>query len=131
MSVRNVVVLEVAWGLGRPWFRINPRNFSGGRLCKAFGMHPFVVTNACPDVVGHASEHAKPNAAWLRRNLAQLQPSFLLVCGGVARKTFTTDMVGPSCKVLHVAHPAARSWTRAALAQLHADVQAACQISRD
>lgn len=124
--IHNVVILEVAWGRGGRWFHINPRNFSGKRLHEAFGVHPFVVTNACPEVVGHAYEHAKPDVAWLRHNLLQLQPSFVLVCGGVARKTFATDMVESSCKVMYAAHPAARSWTRAMLAQLHVDVQVAC-----
>lgn len=113
---RNVAVLEVAWGGGAPWFRINPRNFSGRRLYQLFGPHKFVVTNACPEIVGCADERGTPDPAWLRANLARLQPRFVLLCGRVAESTFAQDMVPSSCVVHTIPHPAARTWTNDQLA---------------
>lgn len=113
---RNVAVLEVAWGGGAPWFRINPRNFSGRRLYQLFGPHKFVVTNACPEVVDYACERGTPSPSWLRANLAKLQPTFVLLCGRVAESTFSSDMVAPSCMVHTIPHPAARTWTNDQLA---------------
>jgi hypothetical protein len=126
----NVVVLEVAWGGGGRWFRINPQNFTGRRLHSAFGDLPFVVTNACPEVVGHSSERGTPNASWLRHNLAALRPRFVLVCGRVAESTFSADMVDSRCVVLFRRHPAARTWTRLALLSLGDDVRRGVEKSR-
>lgn len=124
-AVTNVVILEVAWGYGGRWFRINPHNFSGRRLYQIFGAHRFLVTNACPDVVGDASGRGSPSPEHLRGVLGVLRPRFVLVCGAVADRTFAPDMVDAECTVMRAAHPAARSWTKLALEQLRTDVHAA------
>jgi hypothetical protein len=68
-------------------FRINPKNYSGKRLYRIVGADADLhVTNACRELVGSASEHGKPDPAWLRENLDLLAPfDVLLVCGKVAR----------------------------------------------
>ena len=109
--MRNIVILEVAWGYGGPLFRINPRNFTGRRLYRFFGAASFLVTNACSTVVNSAREHAKPDPVTLRAVLRRANPSFVLVCGRVAAETFSADMVSASCVVMSCRHPAARTWT--------------------
>ena len=111
----NVVILEVAWGAGAPWFRINPRNFTGSRLYTLFGTIPFVVTNACPQIVSAPNRRGTPDPGKLRIVLKKLAPRFVLVCGAIAQRTFTADMVSTDCVLMYERHPAARTWTKAEL----------------
>jgi hypothetical protein len=115
---RIVAVLDVQWGGRRAdrWFEINPRNHSGSRLIKMIGHDRFLVTNACAECVGNASGRGKPDATWLGDNLRQLRPEVVLVCGNVAKQTFKRSMVAKDTKVIYMPHPAARTWTKAALA---------------
>lgn len=118
---RVVVVLAVQWGYpGDPvvrWFTPNPYNHSGGRLIKLIGHGAFKMTNACPDIVYRADQQGTPDPAWLRRNLQALQPEVVLVCGRVAQDTFKRDMVAKGARVFSLPHPAARTWTKAMIAQ--------------
>jgi hypothetical protein len=70
-------------------FRINPDNYSGKRLYRIVGRDAdLVVTNACRELCGSASQHGTPDPAWLRENLKLLAPfDLLLVCGKVAQAT--------------------------------------------
>ena len=120
-----VVILEVQWG-GRKasrYFQINPYNFSGARLIKLVGHDDFLVTNACPECVSTARGRGKPDAEWLAANLAMLTPNVVIVCGRVARATFKRRMVPRGAKVFHIAHPAARTWTKAALSRTAKRIQ--------
>jgi hypothetical protein len=117
---RVVAVLEVMWGLpgDKPlrWFDINPHNHSGRRLNGIINPHTYCVTNACPDVVYAANQRGTPSHAWLRENLKRLKPSVILLCGNVAQKTFTASMA-PDARVIRMPHPAARTWSKAKIAQ--------------
>ena len=118
IHARALVVLETMWGdAGRApgLFKINPHNHSGKRLYKLLGHADFWVTNACPWQVGSATQHGKPDPAWLARNLQRMSYDLLLVCGRVAQKTFDQCEYVPPCKVLKMLHPAARTWTKAKL----------------
>lgn len=127
-----VAILDTAWGRGARWFRINPRNHSGRVLNRLVAPSPFVVTNACPDIVAHPGEHGTPDATWLRTNLSLIENRFLegitlvLVCGRVATSVFEPSMV--RAPVIHMDHPAARRWseerilsTRIAIRRMDAD----------
>lgn len=126
-----VAVLEVMWGRtpgqAPRWFRINPNNFSGRRLIKIVGSEDFWVTNACRECVVSASEHPRPDAAWLRENLTMLAPRALLVCGRVAQTTFCRDMALSDCVVMPMLHPAARTITSAQV-ELYAQVVRAALV---
>lgn len=96
-------------------FKINPKNLSGKRLYKLIGPHRLWVTNACPQLQGHASGHGKPNPNWVKENLALLAPfDLLLVCGGVAREAFLSKVYDYP-NVFLMDHPAARRWTKESL----------------
>jgi hypothetical protein len=99
------------------FFRINPGNFSGRRLYALVGPDvDFIVTNACSIMQTHASKHGIPDAAYVRENLLRLEPfALLLVCGTVARKAYRATGYEAPC-VMEIRHPAARSWTKKALA---------------
>lgn len=123
-STRVVALLDSMWGDTRPGnpqqapraFRINPHNHSGKRLYRLCGAAAnLVVTNCCRELQGHANGHGSPDPAWVAANLQWLQPGLLLVCGNVARATFKASRHRPLCKVLHLKHPAARTWTNAEL----------------
>ena len=120
-----VAVLEVQWGspVASKWFRINHLNHSGRRLIKLVGHSNFVVTNACPDAVMHARQRGTPDAAWLASNLQALQPRVTIVCGAVARKTFSRRMVPVGSAVVYIPHPAARTWTKESIAHWAAKIQ--------
>lgn len=117
--MKIVAVLEVMWAdYGDPplrWFRINPYNRSGQRLISIVGHRNFTVTNSCPDVVYSAASRGIPSKSWLRANLKALAPDVVLVCGRVAAATFEADMC-PGARVVPMMHPAARAWSKAALA---------------
>ena len=127
--MRVVAVLEVMWGrvagVAPAWYSINPRNVSGRRLTGLIGSADFVVTNACRELVSSPREHPRPDAAWLRQNLAALDPGVVLVCGRVAQATFAADMVSEACAVVRMPHPAARTVTREEWAEYAAEVRAA------
>src|SRR4029077_799487 len=114
-----VVILEVMWGLrgDKPlrWFSINPYNHSGRRLNDIISTR-YLVTNACPDVVSLAKGRGTPNRHWLAANLKALCPDVVLVCGRVAQATFQRHMA-PQAKILKMPHPAARTWSKANIAQ--------------
>jgi hypothetical protein len=119
--MKIAVVLEVMWGATRKtraprWYKINPHNHSGKRLIKLLGHDDFMVTNACPEYVTAANEKGIADPAWLRENLRQYNPDMVLVCGGVARRTFFRDMVRPGSIIALLPHPAARGWTKAGIA---------------
>lgn len=110
--MKIVAILDTMWALraGRAprWFRINPRNHSGRRLIQIIGSANFVVTNACPQMVTSASAHGTPDAGWLRENLVRLDPDLTLVCGRVAQRTFSQNMLRADAKFIEMPHPAAR-----------------------
>jgi len=122
-----VAVLETMWGYrsGRAprWFRINPQNASGRRLYKLIGeenSHRLLVTNACRELVTSAKRHGKPDPDWLLENLIRLDPHLILVCGNVAQKAYKACGYVPlrKSRVLHIAHPAARNWTKKRLREV-------------
>jgi hypothetical protein len=117
---RIVVIMAVQWGIPGDevcrWFQINPYNHSGKRLINIIGHNNFIVTNACSDLVYDARDQGTPNPTWLRANLRTLCPDLVIVCGAVANATFERGMVPKHCKVLAMPHPAARTWTKAAIA---------------
>lgn len=132
--MRIVAVLESMWdwrqmtsGAGYKeaprWFRINPLNYSGKRLYKLVGEEAdLYVTNACPQLMGSANHHGKPDEKWLRENLELLKPDVLLVCGGIAQKCYDkTGMEHP--RTLRLRHPAARNWTLAQMAETREKVR--------
>lgn len=143
-----VAVLETMWGdrEGRAprYFKINPHNKSGKRLYKFVGpenAHRLVVTNCCRELVTSANHHGKPDAKWLHENLTRLNPSIILVCGAVARKTFRESGYALSDKnidfeyfssldvdgrtVFWLLHPAARTWTKKQLRETERRIQKA------
>lgn len=105
-------------------FRINPENFSGKRLYRIVGRDAdLIVTNSCRELVASANHHGTPDPAWLHENLTLLEPfGVLLVCGKVAQKTFT-DSGYVFDRRLEIMHPAARTWTNAAIDAVTAKVQ--------
>jgi hypothetical protein len=115
--VRIVAILEVQWGGRRAsrWFQINPYNHSGKRLIQLIGHDRFDVTNACPECVSDANGRGKPDPVWLRTNLRLMNPDVVIVCGRVARETFKRNMVHDDAQVIHIPHPAARTWTKNAI----------------
>lgn len=130
-----VAVLETMWGdrAGRAprHFKINPENASGRRLYKLVGeknRNRLLVTNVCRELVTNANQHGKPDADWLLENLIRLQPDLILVCGRVAKKTFdATFVIGwPMVnlpRILYMAHPAARCWTKKRLRETQRAIQ--------
>lgn len=134
--VRAIAILEEMWdwrsmtsGAGYverapSHFQINEDNFTGRRLYDFLGHHDLLVTNACPELVTSASGRGKPDKKWLSNNLRALWPfELLLVCGKVAQQTYsladTMDRYSPRqprARVIEMPHPAARTWTRSALA---------------
>lgn len=120
-----VVVLECMWDdrysgrVGPAWYRINPRNHSGSRLIKWIGHKDFLVTNACPEIVGSASAKTNPSELWLKRNMLRMQPfNLALVCGKVAQRTYDNVRDSLSTRgqcTIYLPHPAARSWKKAGL----------------
>lgn len=124
-----VAVLEVMWDWEEQtsragytqrapkWFKINPRNKTGSVLYHLVEpRYGLLVTNACPQVVSHPSQHGTPDTEWLRTNLQQLVSygwvGCLLVCGKVANKTFDECGFDRECRVVRIPHPAARMWKR-------------------
>jgi hypothetical protein len=109
-----VAVLDTMWGErnGRAprWFPINPQNHSGRRLYKLVGACELLVTNACPQLVNHATRHGKPDPKWLAENLARLEPALILACGNVAQRTLKES--GFRGRTVKIPHPAARIWTK-------------------
>jgi len=124
MSRKFVAVLDTMWGtVGRApkYFYINPRNHSGKRLYWLAGcdLRDLLVVNACPELVGHATTHGKPDAAWLARSLRALPIPFhsatLLICGKVAQRTFAASGIIWRGPTYSIDHPAARRWSRSTL----------------
>jgi hypothetical protein len=125
--VANIVaLLESMWGWRGyseagdviRYFRINPDNFSGRRLYRIVGDgHNLLVTNSCRECQSTASDHGKPDPAWVASNLTFLaseKMDLLLVCGRIAKETYeASGFQFP--KVLFMDHPAARRWSNASL----------------
>ena len=90
------------------FFCINPRNFTGRRLYRWTGEEPGTLwcTNACGELVSGPQHHGTPDVDRLARNLARWQE---LVWKKRVRG------VGGREQLLYVPHPAARTWTAAAL----------------
>ena len=137
---RVVAILETMWdwramtsGAGYrqapPFFRINPKNYSGRRLYKLLdGQGQLLVTNACKELATSAKGHGVPNPEWLAENLKTLDGmsvkpedqqidgniDLLLVCGKVAQETFKACGYRPHvARILEIPHPAARGkWTK-------------------
>jgi hypothetical protein len=123
-----IVVLETMWdwramtssaGYAQAprFFTIHPENFSGRRLHGLLDPHRFLVTNACRELVNHATRHGKPDPVWLAENLASREAKLILLCGAVAHQTYLDCGFEASCPVLVGRHPAARNWTREQLAE--------------
>lgn len=160
MSIRAVAILETMWdwrsmtseaGYAEAprYFRINPKNYTGGRLYKLIGPDcKLLVTNACRELVNHASKHGKPNPIWLNENLRRLDGEslmtaeewhgidgiderrhidLLLVCGRVAQQTYKQCGYTPkSATVIEIPHPAARGyWTKQAIEARAKEIQGA------
>lgn len=147
--MRVVAILETMWdwrGMTSasgyrqavPFFRINPKNYSGRRLYRLVGPDArLLVTNACRDLVSAANRHGKPDPQWLRENLMTLDGSgerraegridVLLVCGKVAQETYDKCGYEPtSACVFKIPHPAARThWTAAVIESTAAEIQSA------
>ena len=117
-----VVVLDSQWGplaraIAPRFFTINERNHTGKRLhgWLAAQYPQFVVTNACPGIVDHATKHGTPSKEWLGENMRylkkRLNPELVLVCGAVARATYDRADVDGS-RIIELPHPAARTWSK-------------------
>lgn len=127
-----VALLESMWGWRGysdagdviPYFRINPDNLSGSRLYRLCGDHSLMVTNSCRECQASASDHGKPDPAWVAGNLkflASQKMDLLLVCGKVAKATYeASGFQFP--KVIFMDHPAARRWSNAKLAATAAEI---------
>lgn len=133
--LRIVAVLNVQWGIPGDrvlrWFKINPLNRSGARLISIIGHRNFYVTNACCDIVYSPSGKGTPSERWLARNLGDLNPDVVLVCGSVAQATFQTNMVDVARKrvrVIKLPHPAARNWTKASIKTARRRVARNCRM---
>ncbi len=115
-----LAILDTMYGEGGEadsWFPISPYNHSGKRLYTLTNSKfPRVwVTNACKEQTTHSKLHGKPDKHWLLSNLLKLPEELkvapLLVCGGVAQRTYRYSKylhLGPS---FFLPHPAARNWT--------------------
>lgn len=130
---RAVAVLQEMWDwrsrttsagykeLAPPYYRINPRNFSGKRLYDWIGprgevFDELLVTNACKELVSGPNERGTPDPKWLKKNIDSLKPfDLLLVCGKVAQQTCCCTWGYPA-RTIYLPHPAARNWTKTALA---------------
>ena len=117
IHTRCLAILDTQWGYpgeALSIFRINHNNFTGRRLYWLIGHNGLLVTNACKEQVGHPKEHGTPDPKWLAENLQKAAYELLLVCGGVARKTFEVCGYTPtSSRVLYIPHPAARGkWNK-------------------
>lgn len=119
-----IALLDTMWGGGGPaprFFVINPNNFSGRRLYYLVGMSANLrVTNACRKMQTHANAHGTPDPAWVLENLQSvtgLSCKVLLICGTVAQTAYRACGYKPMphVTVIEMPHPAARTWTRAAL----------------
>lgn len=147
MKVRVLAILETMWdwrgatsGAGYrqapAFFRINRENFSGKRLHKFVGDHAnLLVTNACRELVDHASKHGKGDPVWLAGNLERLENDgcidVLLVCGKVAQATFSSCGFTPQTPyIIHMPHPAARTWNALSLRQTSLKIRTAIHIQR-
>ncbi len=127
-----LAMLDTMWGdagTAPHWFSINPRNHSGRRLYTLTGADEVWVTNACARSVRRATQHGTPDPEWVYQSFRIIperrRRAPLLVCGTVATDTYLAA-VGLHGKrngklgvhrgaVLHLPHPAARSWTRSML----------------
>jgi hypothetical protein len=129
LHAKAVVVLETMWGDPKAtapgFFRINPYNHSGRRLYWLLGHEDFWVTNACRELVSNARQHGTPDPDRLAKNLQRLTYDLLLVCGKVAQRTYRNCGYEAACKTLFMPHPAARSWTKASLAEWRQKLEAA------
>lgn len=122
MPKRAVAILEEMWqgpehaGKRAPrWFKINPQNKTGSVLYKWTVGYELLVTNACSQIVANAKGKGTPDYAYLYDNVRRLDPiDLLLVCGKVAQETYDETCLGPTGakRVIYVAHPAARIWTK-------------------
>jgi hypothetical protein len=134
-----VALLESMWGWRGyseagdviRYFRINPDNFSGRRLYRIVGDHNLLVTNSCRECQRSASDHGKPDPAWVESNLTILKErgmDLLLVCGKIAKETFMKTSFAPYTRfdgngmvavepVRHIFmdHPATRRWSNKTL----------------
>lgn len=133
-----LAILDTMWGVegdAPHRFTINPRNHSGRRLYRLTGASEgeLWVTNACPEQTRHASLHGTPSTDWLRQSFSQIPARWraapLLVCGAVAQRTYNSMMAerrprfshrGP---VIYTLHPAARTWTKAMIANMQKQIQ--------
>ena len=104
------------------YYRINPANLSGKRLYDWLGKRgqffdDLVVTNACKELGTSSNSHGTPDPKWLEKNLLELYPfDLLLVCGKVAYETYHPGWAHDA-RIVELPHPAARTWTKAALAR--------------
>lgn len=148
-----LAVLEVMWdwramtsragydNISPRHYRINPDNHTGRRLYSWLDINPYarvrdtenrlLVTNACADLVGSASERGTPDPEWLWENITVAHDYYgfghidlLLVCGRVAQNTLIEVggfaswidwLEGNGTRAVFVPHPAARLWSKKSL----------------
>jgi hypothetical protein len=144
--MRAIVILEVMWDwrnvTGRAGYRetapryfdINPENHTGRRLHAWLKGKPFLVTNACPQLVSSAKGRGTPDANWLHENLLVLKPfDLVLVCGRVAQQTYRRESTD-GARIIELPHPAARTWSRQGIELVHREIhegKVSVRIRRD
>lgn len=119
-----IALLDTMWGNGGTaprFFSINPRNFSGRRLYRLTGAGVILrVTNCCRKMQTHANAHGTPEPAYVAANLTPMSGKpckVILVCGKIAQATYKASgfKAPANVTVIEMPHPAARTWTNAAL----------------
>jgi hypothetical protein len=130
-GVKVLALLETMWGsrVARAprWFRINSQNFSGRRLYSLCGPDAtLLVTNCCPIMQISAKHHGTPDPEYVADNLRRVTFDVLLVCGQVSARTYAASGYQPpdGVRVIHMMHPAARTWTRTELDRVARLIQA-------
>lgn len=129
-----IVILETMWDWrsmtssagycsAPSFFKINRHNFSGRRLYGWLDPYRFLVTNACPQLVNHATKHGTPDVERLAQNLRSKRCRLILVCGSVAQRAYLDSGYQHEGIVRFIRHPAARTWTREQLAEARRHLQ--------
>jgi len=130
------------------YFRIHRENYSGRRLYKLVGPNAkLLVTNACRELASGPEKHGRPDPIWLGENLRIIDGvggtlpgggivpdrewppiDVLLVCGGVAQKTYKACGYTPrAARVIEIPHPAARMvWTKQFIENTARRIQGSC-----
>lgn len=122
-----VVLLDTMYGgqgEAPGMYRINPHNHSGKRLYHFLGDYDFWCTNSCREYMQRSTDHGTPDPEWVHFNLGRVDWKLLLVCGNVAKTTFSQlEERYKDRNVLRIAHPAARNWTKLAIQITKAQIE--------